>query len=274
LVWIIFATIQDIRKREVADWLNFSLIIFAIGFRFFYSLFSEEGFAFFYQGLIGLGIFLILGNLLYYGKMFAGGDAKLFISLGAILPFSLIFSENLRIFVLFFLIFLFAGAIYSLSASIFLSIKNLKKFKKEFSKQIQKRKKILYAVLFLGLVIMAFGFSETIFFVIGILVFIFPYFYVYVKTVDEACMVKRINTKKLQEGDWLYRDLKIGRKKIKANWNGLTKKDIKLIKKHNKFILIRQGIPFTPVFFVSFVILFYLWKTGLWKLIGLGNSFW
>jgi len=50
-------------------------------------LFSEAGFGFFYQGLIGLGIFFVLGNALYYGRMFAGGDAKLMIALGAVLPF-------------------------------------------------------------------------------------------------------------------------------------------------------------------------------------------
>ena len=94
LIWIMFATVQDIRKREVANWVSFSLIIFALGFRFFYSLFSDMGFDFFYQGLIGFGIFLILGNLLYYGKMFAGGDAKLMIALGAVLPFSVIFKDN------------------------------------------------------------------------------------------------------------------------------------------------------------------------------------
>jgi len=106
LIWIVFATVQDIRKREIANWLNFSLIIFALGFRFFYSLFSDFGFSFFYQGLIGFGIFLVLGNLLYYGRMFAGGDAKLMIALGAILPFTLVFNDNLRIFALFFILFL------------------------------------------------------------------------------------------------------------------------------------------------------------------------
>ncbi|MBU2053223.1 MAG: prepilin peptidase [Nanoarchaeota archaeon] len=87
-VWIIFASVQDLKNKEVANWLNFSLIIFALGFRFFYSLFYRGGFSFFYQGLIGLGIFFVLGNLLYYGRMFAGGDAKLMIAMGAVLPFS------------------------------------------------------------------------------------------------------------------------------------------------------------------------------------------
>src|SRR6056297_2108238 len=88
LIWISFAVIQDIREREISNWLNFSLIIFALGFRFFYSLFELQDMSFFYQGGIGFGTFLVLGNLFYYSRMFAGGDAKLFMALGAVLPLS------------------------------------------------------------------------------------------------------------------------------------------------------------------------------------------
>ena len=267
LVWIAFATFQDLRTREVANWLNFSLIIFALGFRFFYSLFSES-FGFFYQGLIGLGIFFILGNLLYYGRFFAGGDAKLMIALGAILPFSESFSVNLKIFACFFFIFLFVGAIYGIAMSIYFSLRNFKKFKKEFGFQLRKNKKLTYPVLFLGLVLMIFGFSESIFFVLGILVFILPYLYIYAKAVDESCMVKKIKTSQLTEGDWLYKNMKIGKKTIKATWDGLKKREIKQLRKKYKIILIRYGIPFSSVFLISFLILIYIWKTGLW------NSLW
>ena len=267
LVWIAFATFQDLRTREIANWLNFSLIIFALGFRFFYSLFSES-FGFFYQGLIGLGIFFILGNLLYYGRFFAGGDAKLMIALGAILPFSESFSVNLKIFACFFFIFLFVGAIYGIAMSIYFSLRNFKKFKKEFGFQLRKNKKLTYPVLFLGLVLMIFGFSESIFFVLGILVFILPYLYIYAKAVDESCMVKKIRTSQLTEGDWLYKNMKIGKKTIKASWDGLKKREIKQLRKKYKIILIRYGIPFSSVFLISFLILIYIWKTGLW------NSLW
>jgi Flp pilus assembly protein protease CpaA len=49
VVWIGAATICDLKSREVPNWINFSLIIFALGFRFFYSLFSQnaQGFSFF-----------------------------------------------------------------------------------------------------------------------------------------------------------------------------------------------------------------------------------
>ena len=267
LIWIAFATFQDLKTREIANWLNFSLIIFALGFRFFYSLFSES-FGFFYQGLIGLGIFFILGNLLYYGRFFAGGDAKLMIALGAVLPFSGNFSVNLKIFACFFLIFLFVGAIYSIAMSIYFSLRNLKKFRKEFSSQLRKNKKLICLVLFLGLVIMALGFLESMFFVLGVLVFILPYLYIYAKAVDEACMIKKIKTSQLTEGDWLYKNIKVGKKTIKASWDGLKKEEIKQLRKKYKIILIRYGIPFSLVFLISFLILIYFWKTGLW------NSLW
>ena len=268
LIWIVFATVQDLKTREIANWLNFSLIIFALGFRFFYSLFSLDSFGFFYQGLIGLLIFFFIGNLLYYGRMFAGGDAKLMIALGAVLPFSVVFSENLKIFVSFLLIFLFIAAFYSLIFSLTLALKNFKKFRIEFNSQVNKNRKTIYSILLLGLILMALGIFENLFFSLGILVFILPYFYLYAKAVDETSMIKKINTSKLTEGDWLYKNLKVRKKLIKAKWEGLKKEDIKLIKKKYKTILIRQGIPFTPVFLISFLILIYFWKSGLW------NSLW
>lgn len=265
LVWIIFASIQDLKSREVANWLNFSLIVFALGFRFFYSVFSDTGFGFFYQGLIGFGIFLIIGNLLYYSRMFAGGDAKLMIALGTILPFSKSFLINIKIFALFLFLFLFVGAVYGLAITIFLSLKNFRIFKKEFFKRLKKNKNWIYFIMFFGLVLAVLGFFENILFILGVIVFIFPYFYLYAKTVDNVCMVKRFKTKDLTEGEWLYEKVKIGKQVIKPSWEGLSKEEIRLIKKKYKFIKIKQGVAFIPVFLISFLVLFYLWETGLWK---------
>lgn len=270
LLWIIFATIQDLRSREIANWLSFSLIIFAIGFRFFYSLFSLENFSFFYQGLIGLAIFFILGNLLYYGRMFAGGDAKLLIALGAVLPVYGNIIENIQFFLIFFLIFFFLGAVYSFIVSGVLAARNFKRFKKEFSVQFKKNKKLFYFMICSGLIIMLLGFIESMIFVFGVLIFISSYLYIFAKAVDESCMVKEVKTNQLSEGDWLYNDLKIGKKKIKTTWEGLSKKDIRAIKKRYRKIKIKQGIPFTPVFLMSMIILFLLYLLG----IKLWNSFW
>lgn len=258
IIWISFASIQDLKKREVANWLSFSLIIFALSFRFFYSLFIEN-FNFLLQGLIGLGIFFIIGNLFYYSKMFAGGDAKLMIALGTILSFSENIITNLKIFLFFIITFLIVGGIYGIVISLVIGIRNFQNFQREYKNLFEKKKKLVYSVMVLGLVLMIFGFSQSMFFVLGIIVFIFPYFYIYAKAVDESCMIKKVKTSKLSEGDWLYQDLKVGGNLIKAKWDGLSKKEIKLIQKNKKEILIRQGIAFVPVFWFSFLILIYFY---------------
>ncbi len=269
LLWIVFATIQDLRSREIANWISFSLIIFALGFRFFYSLFSASDFSFFYQGILGLGIFFLLGNLFYYGRMFAGGDAKLMIALGAVLPIYETTLENVQFFLIFLLLFFFSGAIYSLIVSSCLVIKNFKVFRKEFTVQFKKNKKLFYLMICLGLVVMLLGFLDPFLFIFGILIFVTSYLYIFAKAVDESCMVKMVNTKNLVEGDWLYSDLKVGKKKVKATWDGLNQKDIVAIKKHYQKIKVKQGIPFTPAFLISMIILFlfYLFNTRLWDIL-------
>ncbi len=268
LLWIGFASIQDLRKREVANWISFSLIIFALGFRLFYGIFSGAGFDIFYQGLFGLGIFFLIGNILYYGRMFAGGDAKLMIALGAVLPLSTNLISNLKAFFGFLLVFLFAGAIYGLIATVRISLTNFKIFKKDFIARLRKNKIKIWLVMAAGLLFMLAGFLESVFFSLGVLVFAFPYLYIYARSVDEKCMVKLVNVKDLTEGDWLAEKLKIDKKTITPNWEGLSRSEINIIRKKYKKIKIKHGIPFVPVFFIAFLAFIYLWKSGLW------NAFW
>jgi len=271
LGYILFAVVQDLKTREIANWLNFSLIVFALGFRFLFSLFNGEGdFSFFYNGLIGLGIFFVLGNLFYYGKIFAGGDAKLMISLGAILPIYSNSLMNIQLFFNFLLIFLLSGFIYILATSTFLCIKHFKAFKKEFAKQIKKNKKLLMILTGVSLLFLIAGFFEVLFFILGVLIFFSVYLYLYSKAIDEVCMIRKIFAIHLREGDWLYHNLKVGKHVIKANWDGLTQKEIREIIKHYKKVKIRQGIPFSPNFLISFIIFIILSKLN----INLWDSFW
>jgi Flp pilus assembly protein protease CpaA len=273
-IWIAFASIHDLKKRIVPNWVSFSLIIFALGFRFFYSLFELNNFMFFYQGLIGLGIFFVLGNALYYGRMFAGGDAKLMMAIGTILPFTESIRTNLEIFTLFLIIFLFTGAIYGIAWSIYLSLKHFKELSKEFNKQFNKYKRVIILFSVLSIALMIYGFIvEQLFLYLGILTFIFPYLYIYAKSIDNSCLVNNVSTKNLEEGDWLYKDLKVGKNTIKSSWHGLTKNQIKTIQKKFNKIQVRQGIPFIPVFFFSFLILVYIYFQNF-ELINLfGNLF-
>ena len=131
------------------------------------------------------------------------------------------------------------------------------KFKKYYSLGISLA--VLLALL---------GFMDEIFLSLGVLFFVFINLYIYAKAVDESSMIRNVGTGKLTEGDWLYKNTKVGKKTIKASWEGLKKQEIRLLKKYHKKIRIRYGIPFSPVFLISFLILIWFWK------IGLRNPFW
>lgn len=252
LIWAIFASIEDFKKREVEDWLSYSLIIFALGFRFFYSLFYED-FSIFYSGIFGLLIFFTIGNLFYYSRLFAGADAKMMIALGTILPMENLFIKNLETFLLFIFLFLIVGGVYGIVWTIFLSIKNKKEFKKDFLKRISKSKKVLLIATFIGIILLFLGKVNALFFILSFGFLFVPILYYYSKSIDAVAMVKKINPKKLTIGDWLVKDITIGKQKIKANWEGLTKEEIEKLIRNKKEVLVRYGIPFIPVFPITFI---------------------
>lgn len=259
LVWIFIAVVQDFRKREVANWLNFSLIAIALAYRAFVSVFFWD-YWYIVNGLIGFTIFFILANIFYYGRIFAGGDAKLLMALGGVVGFSLSFFENLWIFLYFIILLMFSGSVYGIIYSIVLSYKNRKKFDVEFKKQLKKHKtcfliSVVFAVLVLVFVL---AIKEYLLAWLSLIVFVFPFLYVYAKSIEESCMIKLTNSKNLTVGDWLYKEVKVGRKKIKPSWEGLSEEDLKILKKTKKKVLVKEGIPFTPAFLIAFVVLIIL----------------
>ena len=263
IVWIIGAIFQDLKRREVDNVWNFSLMGIALAYRFAVSVYVGN-YWFFINGLIGFGIFLLLANLFYYSRMFAGGDAKLLIALGTILPFSFDWFINLKIFGSFIFLFLFGGSIYVLIWSLFLVVSNWSNFKKEFTKQYRSYKYVFsISYIFVLLWIVGSYFIGFEFIIIGVIFLVFPVLLIFSKAVEESCMVKKIYPKDLTEGDWLYEDLYVKGKKIKKSWEGVSKKELVLIrKKYGRKLLVKYGIPFTPSFLIGFVGLLYLSNLG------------
>ena len=266
LIWVFFASVQDFKKRIVSDWLSFSFIIFALFFRFFYSLFESDGFVFFYQGIFGFLIFFALGNILYYARFFGGGDAKLMMAFGAVLPLTNSFYSNIEILITFFVVFLFAGSFYGLFWSVFVIFYsgNFKLYGKEFIKETKKSKFLYYFLIVLGLVFIFSSAFDAIFLYFGIFVLIIPLLYFHSKVVDNSFLVKRVKTSDLEEGDWIYKDIKLKGKILSPSWSGLNKTQIREIKKIYKTIQIRHGIPFVPVFLMSLIVVAYLYFNGIW----------
>lgn len=264
LIWLGIAVVQDFRHREVENWWSFSLIAFALAFRAFLS--AEAGDSrYLLWGLIGLAVGFGLMNALYYGRMFAGGDAKLLMALGVILPLSLSWQTNLFILIGFLILMIFGGAAYGFIYSIIIAIMKFKELKKEFSRQFMKYRKAIYYIYgagLLALILFLFiSFSLGVILVLIILIMIF--LFIFAKAIEEVDMKKFVNAKELTIGDWLAVSIKVKGRKIKPYWEGLSESELKFIQKHyKKKVLVKYGIPFTPAFLIGFIFLLIVLSKG------------
>lgn len=260
-VYLAIASISDLKKREVANWLSFSLIIFVVAYRLFYSLIYNDIWFLIY-GLFGILLFVGLAYAFYYARAFAGGDAKLLMGLGGIFAVGSNFYSHLLFLGLFILLLIFAGGFYGLVYSFFLAMKNKEKFFKEYKLQFGKRKKWLYVSLFFVLLSLGFVYFDALFIAFPFLIILSFLLYVYGKAVEESCMIIKIEARKATIGDWLYEKVKIRGKIIKPYWEGLDEKEVELLKKHKGKIKIKSGIPFVPAFLIAF--LGWLWIRNMY----------
>lgn len=265
LVYVLFAAIQDIRTKEVANWLNFSLIAFGFSYRIFYGL-VEKNLQFIYMGVLGFLIFFGLAYAFYYGKIFAGGDAKLLMGFGVLIPgrdiSNLVFNLSLFIFMLFLI-----GAVYSLVYSIFLVFRDRRKFVKEFKIQLKGKEKLFLILFLVGLGLnIAFGILGFF----GLLfIWAIPLMYYYLKSLEKSCMIVYKNAFDLTEGDWLERDVRVNNKWVRKSVHGLSESEIKMLRNANKSVWIKEGIPFVPAFLICwvFMVSFFLFLKGEFSLL-------
>ena len=261
-IWLIFAAIVDIKKKEVPNWLNYSLIAIGFGARIIYSLIFND-YKIFLFGIIGFIACFIFGNLMYYTRQWGGGDAKLIMGLGAMFgdyKIGSIINQNIELPFLVVLIIniLLAGLVYSIFYSIFLAIKNKEKFVKAWNKE--------KSYLIIGIITIAtllsvglyFSIDELFATIIVFLILIFSVLFVsliFIRAVEQSCLINYIGVNKITEGDWLFSDVKVKNRIICYSKNtGLSIEDINQIKKSKiRKVLIKEGIPFVPAFLLGFI---------------------
>jgi hypothetical protein len=72
-------------------------------------------------------------------------------------------------------------------------------------------------------------------------------------------MIKEVAINRLTEGDWIYKDVYIGKKLITGPKDlGISREQIAQLKKYSsqgkiKAVIIKEGIPFIPAFLLAFV---------------------
>ncbi|HYD03710.1 MAG TPA: A24 family peptidase [Alphaproteobacteria bacterium] len=275
---LVIASITDLKKREVPDYISYGLMFTAFAISIIYSVVNYE-YTYFAQALMGFVIGLIIAYSMFYLGQWGGGDSKLIMGLGAILGFNVfrMFGEyNFTLLILLANIILF-GALYGLAWSIFLAIKKRKIFAKSLKIWLAKKEIIISRRIVLGLITIMFILTVTIMpqeYLIPLLSFIILFYFIFyvwlfVKVIEESCMIKDVLVKDLTEGDWIYKDVIIKGKKIVGPKDlGISREQIETLKKYSskkmiKTVTIKEGIPFVPAFLIAFIATMIVHYTGI-----------
>lgn len=267
IIILIITAIIDIKTKEVPNIASYSLIVIALSLKLIKSI-VEKDLMYFIYALLGFGIFLVIGLVLYYTKQWGGGDAKLLMGIGAAF---LLYPKELKEFlnptindfpfILTILINIFIiGSIYSILWCIGILIKN-----KSFSKVIKSSIKdindskigLIWILIVLIVIVLSFFSTFGILLLIGtILATLTGFLLKLIKTVENEFLIKDVLITKLTEGDWVLNKLKIKGKLVYSPTNtGISKMDIiKLKKLKIKKVTIKEGIPFVPAIALGTII--------------------
>ena len=262
---LLIGSYTDFKTREVPDWVNFGVIGIGFGINLLFSLIYWK-INFVLASIAGFGIFFALAWLMFQFGQWGGGDSKMLMGLGAL--FGIDFLAKKFFLAHFLANALIIGALYGILWSIFLIFKNKGKFIKIFKSSMKNKKVtlakkavfILFIILILFSLIVPDGFIRLMLLYLAIVIALTFYLWIAVKAVENSCMLKYVKPQQLTEGDWIAKEVKIDGKYVTGPKDlGIEKKKIrKLIELYKKGkikkILIKEGIPFVPSFFVAYVI--------------------
>lgn len=266
-VLLFLATIEDVKKREVYDYLNYFFTILILVYGALTSINNFDLTFFYVLGLCFIGFFI--GFIFYYIGMWGGGDAKLMISIPALLFFyeqkfisnyinlnQGSFANVAALIIVFLAISFIAGGILAVSVVLYNYIKNYKKVSsfKNYEKLI---------LVFTGFVFLALFFLmksyKWLFLLILVEFFIWLTFVS--KRVENLIFVKNKSIKNIVLGDWVVEDVVVENKVIykKEDFRlGVDEKQLNKFKHYYqkgvlKSLKVKDGLPFYVGFLFSLV---------------------
>jgi Flp pilus assembly protein protease CpaA len=255
----------DLKTTEIPDIIPHAMIVLALFLAIVESLIQRSYLPIFYSLATGLP-FLALGFLLYYFGQWGGGDAKLLAAVVFLLPTKptfLNFNFLLPFPVTYLLNVLYVGAAYMILYALVLAFME-KKILREFFKKV-KASATFFSLAALACFIAFLSINwyianlldlEKDFFVLlrnsllPLVLFVsLILLWKFVKVVEDVGFKKRISVSKLKVGDVLLES---------KRWDGITEAELRKIKKSGKkFVTIKTGVRFGPVFSLALLFTFF-----------------
>jgi len=250
----LLAAIEDLKTTEIPDEIPFMMSTLGVFYWYIYSL-NIGGFQPLLLSLATGLVLLAFGWLLYLGGQWGGGDAKVLAGIGFLMPFYSWFTMGMVSLYVTFVINLFlVGSAYMIFYTLVIGFIDKKVFP-AFVKSVRGDIKIVFGIPIISLMVVVLilntvGFIEPLMLMSTFLISLFiTLFWKYAKTIEDVAFKRRIPVSKLREGDVLFESKK---------WIGLTKEEVRKIKKTRKSVVIKEGVRFAPAFPLALIITYYL----------------
>lgn len=231
------AGIWDLKTTEVPDQLPVGMVVIGIGYWVMNWLINSDAYSLGVSLLIGT-VLLAAGMLLYKKGQWGGADAWILAAIGYMIPL-----YGGEIFIVPYLFnFIIVSIVYTVAYAVIIGLLNPSVFayvKKDFA----KKSKIIISVpaaVFIAILVAATQMPNAAILLTRLLplVILLMLFWRYAAVIEKRVFRKKIPTSMLKVGDVLE----------KSKWTGLTEADVKKIRKQKRFVVIKEGMRFVPVF--------------------------
>jgi Flp pilus assembly protein protease CpaA len=238
------AGLWDLKTTEVPDEIPALMISVGLFYWIFVAMTSGNFIPLVNSIILGT-IILVAGLVLYKKGQWGGADAWILASIFYMVP-------SLDFFAGYILNFFIISIVYMLAYSVLLGIRNRDTWKhyKEDLKRSWKYVVAIPAIFIAAVAAFSLAISEFSFVAsapfagISFLVFLMALFWRYGVVVEKHVFRRKVSTSRLKAGDVLEKGI----------WVGLTKEEVKKIKANKRYVVIKEGVRFVPVFPITLAV--------------------
>ncbi len=242
IIYLIIASYSDYKTREIPDYVNYSAFIIGFLYRSYSAIINQNHYFLLIPLILSLTLFGI-SYLLYITGGWGGGDTKLLTTTAMLLGWE----ENNPYFFAKYLLGLFIFMfLWSMIYALTIGLLNYKKVWKNMHKPR------LLTLIITGIILYTIIKNKIILILFALLSLIEP-----IKIIQDTCFIKEIKAKELTLGDWIVKKTRIGNYELKPRKTGANEEDLRKVKKSNKKILIKEGVPLAPAFLLAYLSITY-----------------